>query len=76
MVGEIDRVTSAFKGSPHHLWKATTLSSLSRFDYWLQHLAPEHTGEAAKLIDAAIDRAFHACLRDTNGDWSTSSNGT
>ena len=65
VVREIDRVTSAFKGSPHHLWKATTLSSLSRFDYWLQHLAPEHTSEAAKLVDAAIDRAVLACLQGT-----------
>ena len=43
--GEIDRITAAFKGSPHHLWKATSLSSLSRFDYWLQHLLPEDMEE-------------------------------
>ena len=63
---EIDRITAAFKGSPHHLWKATSLSSLSRFDYWLQHLSPERTEAAAALVDQAVDRAVTACLRGTH----------
>ena len=64
---EGDRITSAFKSSPHHLWKATSLSSLSRFDYWLQHLSPERTeAVSAKLVDQAVDRAVRACLRGTD----------
>ena len=66
VAGEIDKVTQAFGNSPHHLWQVTKLSSLSRFDYWLQHIAPALTIEPARIVDEALERALKTCLRGTN----------
>ena len=66
VAADVDRVTLAFKNSPHHLWQATKLSSLSRFDYWLQHITPAATEEPARMVDAALERAVKACLRGTD----------
>ena len=45
--------------------QATKMSSLSRFDYWLQHISPDLTKEPARIVDRALDRALEACLRGT-----------
>ena len=66
VAADIDKVTLAFKNSPHHLWQATKLSSLSRFDYWLQHITPAATEEPARVVDEALERAVKACLRGTD----------
>ena len=31
----------------------------------MQHLAPELTGAAARIVDEAVDRAIAACLKGT-----------
>ena len=59
----IDRIADSLKGSPHHLWVTTRLSLQSRFDYYLQHIPPKHSGEGARLVDDAIERALRKCLK-------------
>jgi len=61
IVGQIRKTFFQLQSSPHHAWSVLFYCLTSRFDYMLQHLAPDVTTQAARSIDEALHVYAEGC---------------
>ena len=64
IVSCIEKTTSELRATPHCLWSCLTYSLAPKFDYWLRHMPPVQTVNAA----ARVDRALLATARELGYD--------